>query len=243
MRSSAGSPLAQKPQKLSPWALLCPAGQPAAACGLQGSLWIRASLGAAYPNGANLRNLIAQMPPSSLLAACRDLGARWMPADVNALFIGMAQFQSRSLVPARSLSPYVLPFCCPHTHLTFCSFFPVFPLSVGSTEVILQSLLRHHCLLTGAGSACIHLSYFARRGPWAPYLCSRTVCDIAWSDKWCGSVRQCQPCCLLWGTGRRSRQLHPKEHHLFLLRDCSCGSTGTQDLQGAHNGPVPTPTP
>lgn len=64
-----------------------------------------------------------------------------MPADVNALFIGMAQFKSRSLVPALSLSPCVLPFRCPHIHPTFCSLFPVFPLSVGSTEVLSLSLL------------------------------------------------------------------------------------------------------
>lgn len=35
LRNFAGSSLAQKPPKLSPWALLCPAGQPAAACELQ----------------------------------------------------------------------------------------------------------------------------------------------------------------------------------------------------------------
>lgn len=58
--------------------------QRVAACGLHMSLWIRASLGAAYANGANLRNLVTQMPPRCWQAG-EDLGYMWMLADVSAL--------------------------------------------------------------------------------------------------------------------------------------------------------------
>lgn len=58
--------------------------QRAAACGLHTSLWIRASPGAAYANGANLHNLVTQMPPHCWQAG-EDLGYMRMPADVSAL--------------------------------------------------------------------------------------------------------------------------------------------------------------
>ena len=51
------------------------------------SLWIRASPGAVYANGANLHNLVTQMPPLCWQTG-RDLGYMWMPVDVSALGCG-----------------------------------------------------------------------------------------------------------------------------------------------------------
>lgn len=58
------------------------------------SLWIRASPGAAYADGANLHNLVTQMPPLCWQTG-RDLGYMWMLAAVSALGGGTERRHTR----------------------------------------------------------------------------------------------------------------------------------------------------